>query len=85
LLALGVIACGGSSDGGSSGGSGEGGTIDLVAYSTPETAYVENLIPGFEETEAGAGVAIRFQRAPPEVNGLGVITSISPVTRSSQE
>jgi hypothetical protein len=25
-----------------------------------------------------------FQRAPPEVNGFGVITSTSPVTRSSQ-
>ena len=58
-LAVGVAACGGSSEGGSSGGSGEGGTIDMVAYSTPETAYVDNLIPGFSETEEGADIAFK--------------------------
>jgi sulfate transport system substrate-binding protein len=60
VLSIGVAACGGSSgSAGGAGGSGEGGTIDLVAYSTPETAYVENLIPGFEQTEEGADVAFK--------------------------
>ena len=59
-LALGVAACGGSNDeaSGSSGDS-SGGTIDLVAYSTPETAYVERLQPGFQETEEGSGVTFK--------------------------
>jgi len=58
-LAFGIAACGGSSDEGSGGGDGSSGTIDLVAYSTPETAYTETLIPGFSETEEGADVAFK--------------------------
>jgi sulfate/thiosulfate transport system substrate-binding protein len=40
---------------GGSGGEGGGGSLTLVAYSTPRGAY-EELIPAFEETEAGQGV-----------------------------
>lgn len=55
LLALpvGVAACGGSSDGGSDGGE---GSIDLVAYSTPQTAYEDSIIPAFQETPEGEGI-----------------------------
>jgi sulfate transport system substrate-binding protein len=53
-LALGAAACGSSSD--ASGGDGGGGTIDLVAYSTPQTAYEESLEPGFQGTPDGEGV-----------------------------
>ena len=50
-----MAACGGSSDaeGNSDGG---GGSIDLVAYSTPQTAYEEGLIPAFQATPEGEGV-----------------------------
>ena len=48
IIAVGVAACGGSNDESSaSGGDGSGGSIDLVAYSTPETAYTETLQPDF--------------------------------------
>ncbi len=50
VLALGVAACGGSS------GDGSGGSIDLVAYSTPEEAYTQDLEPGFNATSDGDGV-----------------------------
>jgi len=50
LLALILSGCGG----GSAGGQGSG-SLTLVAYSTPRGAY-EELIPAFEETEAGQGV-----------------------------
>jgi sulfate transport system substrate-binding protein len=55
VLPLGVAACGGSSDaeGSSDGG---GGSVDLVAYSTPQTAYEEDLIPAFQATPEGEGV-----------------------------
>ena len=53
-LALGLTACGGSDDEGS-GGDG-GGTIDLVAYSTPQTAYEESIEPAFAESSEGSGV-----------------------------
>jgi sulfate/thiosulfate transport system substrate-binding protein len=54
-LPVGVAACGGSSDaeGNSDGG---GGSIDLVAYSTPQTAYEESIIPAFQATPEGEGV-----------------------------
>jgi sulfate transport system substrate-binding protein len=52
VLALGVSACGGNSD--ASGGS--GGSIDVVAYSTPEEAYTQELEPGFNATPDGEGV-----------------------------
>ena len=47
-LGLGVAACGGSDDSGS---------IDLVAYSTPEEAYADELQPAFEKTSEGDGVS----------------------------
>jgi sulfate/thiosulfate-binding protein len=53
LLALagtvGIAACGGSA-------SGSGGSIDLVAYSTPQQAYEENLEPAFNDTDEGKDV-----------------------------
>ncbi|MFM9150528.1 MAG: sulfate ABC transporter substrate-binding protein [Solirubrobacterales bacterium] len=49
-LALGLAACGGSDS-----GSG-GGKVDLVAYSTPQQAYEEGIIPAFQATDAGSGV-----------------------------
>ena len=52
-LALGVAACGGSSD---ATGSSGGGSVDLVAYSTPEEAYTDGLQPGFDATPDGEGV-----------------------------
>ena len=54
VLPAGVAACGGkSSDGG---GDGSGGSVDLVAYSTPQTVYEESLIPAFQATPEGEGV-----------------------------
>jgi sulfate/thiosulfate transport system substrate-binding protein len=49
-LAFGVAACGGS-DG--------GGSVDLVAYSTPEEAYAGDLQPGFDKTPKGEGVSFK--------------------------
>jgi sulfate transport system substrate-binding protein len=45
--ALAIAACG-SDSGGTS--------LDLVAYSTPQQAYEDNLIPGFNDTDKGSGV-----------------------------
>ncbi len=53
VIALGVAACGGSSDDSDGGG---GGTIDLVAYSTPQTLYEEGIEPAYQETSEGADV-----------------------------
>jgi sulfate/thiosulfate transport system substrate-binding protein len=54
LIAVGVAACGGtSSDSASAGG---GGSVDLVAYSTPQTTYEETLEPAFNATPEGEGV-----------------------------
>jgi sulfate/thiosulfate transport system substrate-binding protein len=50
LSALVIAACGGTSD--ASGG----GSVDVVAYSTPEEAYTDGLEPGFEATAKGEGV-----------------------------
>jgi len=60
VLPIGVAACGGSSDasGSDDGDSGSGGSIDLVAYSTPQTAYEEGLIPAFQATPEGEGVDV---------------------------
>jgi sulfate/thiosulfate transport system substrate-binding protein len=44
-LGIGGAACGGPNSEAS--GDGSGGSLDLVAYSTPETAYVETLEPDF--------------------------------------
>jgi sulfate/thiosulfate transport system substrate-binding protein len=49
-VALLAAGCGGS------GGSGSGSRLTLVAYSTPREAY-EALIPAFQKTDAGKGVA----------------------------
>lgn len=51
LLAFGaiIIGCGGD-------GNGDGGTINLVAYSTPQQAYEQHLEPAFKATDAGSGV-----------------------------
>jgi sulfate/thiosulfate transport system substrate-binding protein len=43
---LGIAACGGSSS----------TNLDLVAYSTPQQAYEDGLIPGFQKTPDGDGV-----------------------------
>jgi sulfate/thiosulfate transport system substrate-binding protein len=51
-LAGGVAACGDSSASGDAGG----GSIDLIAYSTPQTVYEDALIPGFQATPDGEGV-----------------------------
>ena len=55
-LALGISSCSSSP---SSGGSGGGGNtnIDLVAYSTPKSAY-DKLITAFEKTAAGKGITV---------------------------
>jgi sulfate/thiosulfate transport system substrate-binding protein len=52
---LGIAACGGDDE--AEGGSG-GGNIDLVAYSTPQQAFEEGLIPAFQDTDAGSGVDV---------------------------
>jgi sulfate/thiosulfate-binding protein len=51
VVALAGVACGGSSEGSSG-----GGTIDLVAYSTPQVLYEEEIEPAYQETEQGSGV-----------------------------
>lgn len=58
LLGIAVAGCGGGSDsatgaGGGSGGS--GGEVNVVAYSTPQQAFEEGVIPAFQETPAGEG------------------------------
>jgi sulfate transport system substrate-binding protein len=65
MLAL-SAACGSSSSGGSTvnnGSSGSGGTINLVAFSTPQKAYDE-LGPAFAKTTAGAGVTVKGSYGP---------------------
>jgi sulfate/thiosulfate-binding protein len=51
---LGIAACGGDDEASGSGG----GKIDLVAYSTPQQAFEEGLIPAFQDTDAGSGVDV---------------------------
>ncbi len=58
---LGLTACGSSSDAGT--GAGGGSTIDLVAYSTPETAFNE-IQQSFKATEAGKDVEFRASYGP---------------------
>jgi sulfate/thiosulfate-binding protein len=50
---LGVAACGGDESAGSSDG---GGTVNLVAYSTPQELYEQSIEPAFEESPEGSGV-----------------------------
>jgi sulfate/thiosulfate-binding protein len=52
--AIGIAACGGDDSASGSGG----GNIDLVAYSTPQQAFEEGLIPAFQDTDAGGGVDV---------------------------
>jgi sulfate/thiosulfate-binding protein len=52
-----ATGCGGQSSASEdSGGDGSGGKLTLVAYSTPEEAY-KDLIPAFNKTSQGKGVA----------------------------
>jgi sulfate transport system substrate-binding protein len=57
LLVAGALLAAGC---GGSGGSGGSDKLTLVAYSTPREAY-EQLIPGFQKTDAGKGV--RFSQS----------------------
>jgi sulfate/thiosulfate transport system substrate-binding protein len=52
---LGIAACGGDDD---NGGSGGGGDIALVAYSTPQQAFEDGIIPAFQDTSGGGGVEV---------------------------
>jgi sulfate/thiosulfate transport system substrate-binding protein len=53
---LGIAACGDDeAEGGDGGG---GGNIDLVAYSTPQQAFEEGIIPAFQDTSGGGGVDV---------------------------
>jgi sulfate/thiosulfate transport system substrate-binding protein len=45
---IGIAACGGSASG--------AGTINLVAYSTPQQVYEDKLEPGFKDTATGNGI-----------------------------
>jgi sulfate/thiosulfate-binding protein len=53
FAALGLAACGGTSD-----SSGSAGSISLIAYSTPQEAY-EEIIPTFKKTAEGKDVGFR--------------------------
>jgi sulfate/thiosulfate transport system substrate-binding protein len=46
--AVGIAACGGSAN--------ASGSVDLVAYSTPQQVYEQSLEPGFKDTADGKGV-----------------------------
>jgi sulfate transport system substrate-binding protein len=59
LLAAAVAACGGDDSSGSS-----SGTINLVAYSTPETVYDESLTPAFQKTTEGEGSSVKGSYGP---------------------
>ena len=52
VIAIAVVACGGSS-------SDDSGTIDLVAYSTPETLYQDSIEPAYQKTDDGSGVEFK--------------------------
>lgn len=52
-LAAAVAACGGTS----SGSSGDGDQLSLVAYSTPQEAYEDDLEPSFSATPGGEAVS----------------------------
>jgi len=54
LSALVVAGCG--SDDSSGSGDGSGGKLALVAYSTPQQAYEDGVIPGFQKTADGKDV-----------------------------
>ncbi len=52
-LAIAVVGAGCGSDDDSA--SGSGGSVDLVAYSTPQQAFEEGIIPAFQDTSEGEG------------------------------
>jgi sulfate/thiosulfate transport system substrate-binding protein len=62
-IGIGVTACSSSSDS-TSGGSSSSGPVDIVAYSTPETAYKDGLIPAFEKTPQGSGAKFSTSFGP---------------------
>ena len=53
LIALGLAACGGTSE-----SSGSAGSLSLIAYSTPQEAY-EEIIPAFKETDDGRDIGFK--------------------------
>jgi sulfate/thiosulfate transport system substrate-binding protein len=55
---LGIAACGDDDNGGDGGSGGGGGNVDLVAYSTPQQAFEEGIIPAFQDTSGGDGVEV---------------------------
>jgi len=58
LIAFGVViaGCGGDDEAGGNSGGGDKGKVQLVAYSTPQTAYEDALEPDFNKTAEGDGV-----------------------------
>jgi sulfate transport system substrate-binding protein len=56
LVAVFAAGCGGGDDD-ATGSSGGGGSVDVVAYSTPQQAFEEGVIPGFEGTPKGEGAS----------------------------
>jgi sulfate transport system substrate-binding protein len=69
-----LAACGGTNDSGSGGGGGDGsgGTVDLVAYSTPQEVYENALIPAFQETPEGEDVDVSTSFGPSGDQSRGV-------------
>lgn len=57
LIALFAVGCGGGDDSTGSDSGGEGGEVALVAYSTPQQAFEEGIIPAFEGTPEGEGAS----------------------------
>lgn len=56
LLALTALVAAGCGSDSSTAADGSGGKIALVAYSTPQQAYEDAVIPGFQKTTDGEGV-----------------------------
>jgi sulfate/thiosulfate transport system substrate-binding protein len=58
IVLLAAVGCGSDDDGNGGGGSSDsgGGSLDLVAYSTPESVYQDVLEPAFQATPEGTGV-----------------------------
>ena len=55
-IGLGIAACGSAS--------GDSNSVDVVAYSTPETAYTHGLIPAFKKTSQGASASFSTSFGP---------------------
>lgn len=55
LLVLAVAIVGAGCGGGDDSASGSGGSVALVAYSTPQQAFEEGIIPAFQDTSEGEG------------------------------